>query len=147
MTAGQPQVVMLGPLDKPQPEDDTADVRFVLRRPCVQAYAMVATEAGRQIAFEKMTWDDNAWRLTLALKPGTYRYRYYVSDGASTAYFSPADADRVGRHPRMEGIDGLFDLAPDPPRPHHPPREPDPFVRSLRPGISSLPICCEGAFF
>jgi hypothetical protein len=150
MTTDQPRPVTLGPLEDVQQATQASDVQFVLRRSCIQAYVMVSTEAGKQIAFEKLIWNDNAWRLTLSLKPGTYRYRYYISDGSSTAYFSPADADRVGRHSRMEGIDGLFDVAPvhhPAQHSHHPPRDFELFSQSLRPGISSLPICCEGAFF
>jgi len=137
----------LGPLEMLQQKPEASDVHFVLRRPCVQAYLMVSTDAGRRIAFEKLIWKHDAWRMSLALETGTYRYRYYISDGSSTAYFSPADADQVGHRTRMEGIDGLFDVPPVHHRPPHSPRDVDQCSPSLRPGISSLPICCEGAFF
>jgi hypothetical protein len=147
MTASQPRPVTLGPLESVQPEAEAADIRFVLRRSCVQAYVTVSTEAGRRIAFEKLTWRHDAWRLTLQLKPGTYRYRYYISDGSSTAYFSPADADEVGHRTRMDGIDGVFEVEPAHRSSAHPPRDLAQFKPSLRPGISSLPVLCEGAFF
>jgi len=147
MSATQSEKIMLRPLESLPCASDLTDIHFVLRRPGVQAYVMVSTEAGKKLAFEKMSWKDNAWRLSLQLGAGTYRYRYYVSNGSSTAYFSPSDADRVGRRMRMEGIDGLFDVLPADPHPFHAPCEFELFTLSLRPGISSLPISCEGAFF
>ena len=147
MSASHTERLTSHPLETLPLESACTDIHFVLRRPGVQAYVMVSSEAGRRIAFEKMSWKDNAWRLTLQLDPGTYRYRYYVCDGSSTAYYSPSDADRVGRRTRMEGIDGLFDVLPAHHHSSHSPRQFELFRRSLRTGLSSLPISCEGAFF
>ena len=66
-----------------------------------------------------MTRDAGAWRLTLDLRPGRYRYRYYVSEGRSTAYFSPADTDPVGRVTVMDGMDAVFEVAAGSPIPAH----------------------------
>jgi 1,4-alpha-glucan branching enzyme len=122
-------------------------VYFVLRRPAVQAYLMLTSDVGQRLAFEPMVWKDGAWRLTLALPPGAYRYRYYVSNGTSTAYFSPADTDPVGRKSRMDGIDGVFDVAPAPAQTRSWLRRMRRATRPLRPGYSSLPYACQGAFF
>ena len=88
-------------------------VRFTLRYPGTNAYLLLADAAGRLVTLTEMTaGGGGAWRLTLDLRPGRYRYRYYLSDGHTTAYFSPVDADRAAPLPRMDGMDAVFDVAP-----------------------------------
>jgi 1,4-alpha-glucan branching enzyme len=112
MEFGRTDEIVLGPRDSAQRSFGQSPVRFTMRCPGAQAYLLLADAAGRSIALDEMTWDGDAWRLTLNLRPGTYRYRYYINDGRTTAYFSPADADPIGRVTRMDGMDGVFDVAP-----------------------------------
>jgi hypothetical protein len=128
--------------------DPTGHTRahFVLRRPAAQAYLMLTSDNGQRLAFEPMLWQDCAWRLTLALPPGAYRYRYYLSNGTSTAYFSPADADPVGPKSCMDGIDGVFEIPPAA-QASSCSRRMRRATRPLRPGYASLPDTCQGAFF
>jgi hypothetical protein len=115
-------------------------VQFTFRCPGVQAYLLLANVGGKPIAFEQMTWDGGAWRLTLQLRPGTYRYRYYISDGHSTAYFSPSDAEPVGRVIRMEGMDGVFDVAPPFERLPRRDRLPRPSVKTVTAGAGLIEL-------
>jgi hypothetical protein len=88
-------------------------VRFTLCCPAAQAHLLWATADGTPVALSQMRWDGQAWRLDLPLRPGTYRYRYYVSDGRRTVYYAPADADPpAGRITRRDGLDCVFDVAP-----------------------------------
>jgi hypothetical protein len=112
MNLRQPDEIVLGPRDSARRRFGQSPVQFKLRCSGAQAYLLLADAARRSIALDEMTWDGDAWRLRLDLRPGTYRYRYYISDGRSTAYFSPADADPVCRVLRMDGMDGVFDVAP-----------------------------------
>lgn len=112
MEVGRADEIVLGPPDSARRFVGQSAVQFTMRCPGAQAYLLLADAAGRSIALDEMTWDGDAWRLTLHLPPGTYRYRYYLNDGRTTAYFSPADADPIGRVTRMNGMDGVFDVAP-----------------------------------
>ena len=49
---------------------------------------------------------DHTWELTLRLRPGRYRYRYYAIHDSVTTYVSPADVD--SKPVRMRGLDAML---------------------------------------
>ena len=49
---------------------------------------------------------DDTWELTLRLRPGRYRYRYYAIHDSVTTYVSPADVD--SKPVRMRGLDAML---------------------------------------
>jgi hypothetical protein len=112
MTGNRRDEITLGSSDSAGREFGRSPVDFTLACPGTQAYLLLANADGRPIALEQMAWDGVAWRLTLDLRPGSYRYRYYISDGRSTVYYAPADAAPVVPVLRTDGMDGVFDVAP-----------------------------------
>jgi hypothetical protein len=112
MTSDRREEITLGTRDSAGRDFGRSPVDFTLGCAGTHAYLLLANADGRPIALEQMSWDGVAWRLTLGLRPGSYRYRYYISDGQTTAYYAPADAAPVGRAPRTDGLDGVFDVAP-----------------------------------
>lgn len=104
--------VLLKPQDSIERTFEHSRVAFALKCPASQAYLLIASPNGRPLALEQMTGRGDAWSLTLDLKPGTYRYRYYITDGHRTSYFSPQDTENGGGEVHMDGMDAVFDVAP-----------------------------------
>lgn len=63
-------------------------------------------DAGQALLQMEPLAGDGHWGLTLNLKPGAYRYRYYAVHGDLTAYVPPA---WVGDGPvAMHGLDAIL---------------------------------------
>jgi hypothetical protein len=84
-----------------------ASVKFTLKSPATAAYLLLASSSGNRI-LRQMNRSQDAWNLTLHLEPATYRYRYYVSHGRTTTYFSPSDAGHDQQE--MDGMDAILDV-------------------------------------
>ena len=68
------------------------------------AFVVVRGESGDfQMCAQMDRGAHDAWELTLRLRPGRYRYRYYAVHESVTTYISPADVG--GKHVRMSGLD------------------------------------------
>ena len=115
--------------------DRRREVTFALRCPATQAY-LSGTFGGESTRMFEMSPDGaDAWRITLHLPPGTYRYRFYVDDGRLLLYWpiNGRDADGFDQTvvvPELESASvnggGRADyLVPTPRRkPGRPPRTP-----------------------
>jgi hypothetical protein len=70
-------------------------------------YLHLANESGRAIGLFEMELlpTPSRWGLTLNLKPGTYRYRYYANCGRVTTYVYPGQVDDSPR--TMDGLDAI----------------------------------------
>ena len=73
-----------------------------------QVHLQLATQAGEVIGLFKMESLDTParWGLTLNLKPGTYRYRYYAYCGRVTTYVHPGQMENAPRS--MDGLDAVL---------------------------------------
>lgn len=112
MRRNQSDDVLLTKQDSMERTFEHSRVAFRLKCPASQAYLLIARPNGKALALEQMTGCGDVWSLTLDLKPGTYRYRYYIIEGHRTSYFSPVDAENGGREVHMDGMDAVFDVAP-----------------------------------
>ena len=73
------------------------------------AFVVVRGESGDfQMCAQMNRRVHDAWELTLRLRPGRYRYRYYAVHESVTTYVSPADVE--GKHVRMRGLDALLNV-------------------------------------
>src|SRR5688572_12947623 len=85
-----------------------APTEFLLTYDARQVYLRLATETGVVIGLLKMESLDtpSRWALTLNLKPGMYRYRYYADCGRVTTYVYPGEVEITPRP--MDGLDATL---------------------------------------
>jgi hypothetical protein len=84
-------------------------VRFSLRSGSQEAYLFIANEykgSQARIPMQRDKSDAKRWSLTLPLRPGTYRYRYYTVVNGLMTYYSPEDSDDAPV--RMDGLDAVL---------------------------------------
>lgn len=81
---------------------------FLLTCDAQQVYLQLATQASKFIGLFKMDslGTPSQWGLTLNLKPGTYRYRYYADCGRVTTNVYPGEVEDTPRP--MDGLDAVL---------------------------------------
>lgn len=72
------------------------EVSFRLRSPAARAYVYGAFGHGTSGMIEMAPDGTDRWRTTLALSPGTYRYRFYINDGRLLIYCPTEDSPSYG---------------------------------------------------
>jgi hypothetical protein len=116
-------------------------VQFALGCPARRAYLLLVGADGRALALEQMAWDGVAWRLSLDLRPGSYRYRYYVVEGSRTADdVDGSDAWSTAQGRGTGGMDGVIEVPPQRPHPARcVRRQPGSPAHAPACGLTSLP--------
>jgi hypothetical protein len=84
-----------------------SQIDFSLRHRADRVYVALRADGavGGTVIPMSCDGETDEWRATVALWPGTYRFRYYVDDGRCITYFSPADA---GGDQRVDFMDAIL---------------------------------------
>lgn len=86
---------------------DLVPTRFRITHAALGMFVVLRGEhGGTQICSQMDHLGEDQWELTLRLRPGLYRYRYYTVHERVTTYVSPQDVET--EPVRMCGLDGLL---------------------------------------
>ena len=98
-TDGQPPTVVAFPA-----------VRFSMRWPAWHVWLVIGDETGSARQIHQMEeGQENRWSLTVRLRPGVYRYRYYAQHGTATMHVRPDEAEELPL--QMDGLDALLTVS------------------------------------
>ena len=83
--------------------------RFTVEQDAEQAYVLLRSADGSPIQLAEMEKGEGGdWEVTLCLRPGTYRHRFYVEvAGVNVVLPGWAATSGVGR----DGLDGVIEVA------------------------------------
>jgi hypothetical protein len=82
-------------------------VQLGMRCTAEQVHVSIRDFDGGTSALHQMTPGPNDhWTISLRLRAGTYRYRYYACDCGVTRYVRPAEVDDAPS--RMDGLDSFL---------------------------------------
>ena len=81
--------------------------RFIVTHPALNLFLVIRGENGKsQMCSQMEPLGHDRWTLTLPLRPGRYRYRYYAIHERVTTYVSPRDVE--DKPVRMSGLDAVL---------------------------------------
>ena len=81
--------------------------RFIATHPALNVFVVIRGENGKaQMCSQMEPLGHDRWTLTLPLRPGRYRYRYYGIHERVTTYVSPRDVE--DKPVRMSGLDAVL---------------------------------------
>ena len=87
--------------------DRRVPTTFQVTHPALNVFLVIRGENGNaQMCSQMDSLGNDRWSLTLPLRPGHYRYRYYAIHERVTTYVSPKDVED-GRV-RLSGIDAIL---------------------------------------
>jgi hypothetical protein len=91
--------------------DRRIPTQFTAMHPALNMFLVIRGENGSsQMCSQMELLGHDGWDLTLPLRAGRYRYRYYAIHEGVTTYVSPKDVE--GKPVRMIGLDAIL-VVPD----------------------------------